>query len=458
MKLLHSLIYIISFLFCGIVSAQDNDSVLISTIYREALSNDWAYRTLEDLCKTTPHRLAGSEGVSKAISRMYQKIAPFADTVYLQSVMAKHWSRGKKEEAVVIIGKEKRSIAALALGGSVGTGKAGLKANVVEVHSFAELKQLGKTGIQGKMVFYNFAMDPMDMVPGRQYGKTVFQRFFGAEQAAYYGAVGTIVRSLTNIPDKNPHTGIMRYVDSIPKIPAIAISTLDADELSRDLKLNSSLEFFMRTGCEMLPDVPSYNLIAEIRGNEIPKEVITVGGHIDSWDVGEGAHDDGVGCVHSMEVLRLIHTLKIKPKRTIRMVLFLDEEMFQVGARRYAEWVKERNEKIYAAIESDSGGSLPIGFSCTADSAQYLEFQKLKSLFVPYGINRFRNDGGGVDIDFLADMHVPLLDMNPDPQRYFEYHHSANDIFEKVSFRDLQLGSATITAMIVMLDKHDSFK
>lgn len=445
---------------CSISSisfSQSSDSILISQIFREALSDTWSYNVLKQLCKENPHRLAGSEGSLKAVHFMYKQLQSVADTVYLQECMAKPWSRGKQEEATIISQGKKRNIPALSLGGSIGTGNQGIKAKVIEVQGIQELKKLGKANIEGKIVFFNLAMDPMDMSPGRQYGKAVGQRFFGAEQAAYYGAKATIVRSLSNSLSVYPHTGVMRYVDSIPKIPAVAISTIEANNLSMELKQNPDLEFSLKSWCQSLPEVKSYNVIAEIKGSELPEEVITVGGHLDSWDTGEGAHDDGAGCVHSMETLRLIKKLGIKTKRTIRVVLFMDEEMYQVGARKYAQWVKERNEKIYAALESDSGGALPVGFGCSATEKQYTEFLKLKPLFEPYGVTRYRNSGGGVDIEFLEEMNVPLLNMIPEPQRYFEFHHSANDTFEKISFRELQLGSAAIASMIVMIDLKNVF-
>ncbi len=447
-------------LFCNIsmVSfSQESDSVIISKIYSEALSNEWSYRVLEQLCKEAPHRLAGSEGSLKAVNLLFKKLQPIADTVYLQEVMAKRWSRGKQEEAMIISGGKSRKIPALSLGGSISTGNNGIKAKVIEVNSLEELKKFGKANIEGKIVFFNHAMDPLDMSPGRQYGKNVWQRFSGAKEAAVYGATATVIRSLSNSLSEYPHTGIMRYEDSIPKIPAITISTMEANNLSRELKQNPDLEFFMHTWCQSLPEVKSYNVIAEIKGSTLAEEVITVGGHIDSWDTGEGAHDDGAGCVHSMEALRLIKHLGIKTKRTIRVVLFMDEEMNQVGGKKYAEWVKFRNENIYAAIESDSGGALPVGFACSANEKQYAEFLKLKFLLEPYGVTRFRAGGGGVDIEFLEEMQVPLLNLVPEPQRYFEFHHSANDKFEKISFRELQMGSATIASMIVMLDLKDVF-
>lgn len=458
MKAFRFLCFLLIFgLSSSVVFSQEPDSVLISRIYREALTNTWSYNVLKQLCKEAPHRLAGSEGSLKAVHLMYQKLLPIADTVYLQEVTAKRWLRGKKEEIEIIADGKRRKIPGLALGGSIGTGEKGIRAQVIEVQGIEELSRIGREKIQGKIVFFNLAMDPMDMSPGRQYGKAGSQRLLGAEKASYYGAKATLVRSLSNSLSEHPHTGIMRYVDSIPKIPAIAISTIEAENLSKQLTENPNLEVSIKTWCTFPPEEKSYNVIAEIKGAEKPEEVITVGGHLDSWDVGEGAHDDGAGCMHSMETLRIIKSLGIKTKRTIRVVLFMDEEMYQVGGRKYAQWVKERNEKIYAAIESDSGGAMPIGFGCSANEKQFTEFLRIKPLLEPYGVKQFRNGGGGVDIRFLGDMNVPLMNLIPEPQRYFEFHHSANDTFEKISFRELQLGCATMAAMVVMLDRKDSF-
>jgi Zn-dependent M28 family amino/carboxypeptidase len=249
----------------------------------------------------------------------------------------------------------------------------------------------------------------------------------------------------------------MHYNDSIPKIPAIAISTLDAEKVSQLLKKEPALEFFFKTNSKSLPDVKSYNIIAEFRGMEKPKEIITVGGHTDCWDVGEGANDDGVGCIQSMEVARLFRQLKITTKRTIRVVLFIDEEMNQTGAKAYAKSVKENGEVIYAALESDSGAGVARGFGCSASDEKFQKFQALEKYFDQYGITQFYKGGGGVDIGPLRQFGVPLLNLHPDPQRYFDYHHSANDTFENISNREMQTGSAAMASLIFLIDKYNLF-
>ena len=439
--------------------SQTTDSLVIDNLFASALRSAVGLKNLEQLCKETPHRLAGSAGSAKAIEilvRQLREIHP--DTLYLQEVITKPWDRAEKEIAYLKSSNTgKVSLEALSLGGSVGTPASGILANMVEVQTFDELKKLGKDNIKGRIVFFNFAMDPGLFSPFQAYSKSAFQRVSGATEAARYGAVGVVIRSLSNNLNRFPHTGIMHYNDSIPKIPAIAISTLDAEKVSQILKKEPSLEFFFKTNSKSLPDVKSYNIIAEFRGIEKPKEIITVGGHTDCWDVGEGANDDGVGCIQSMEVARLFRQLKITTKRTIRVVLFIDEEMNQTGAKAYAKSVKENGEVIYAALESDSGAGVARGFGCSASDDKFQKFQALEKYFDQYGITQFYKGGGGVDIGPLRQFGVPLLNLHPDPQRYFDYHHSANDTFENISNREMQTGSAAMASLIFLIDKYNLF-
>ncbi|MFN3940731.1 MAG: M20/M25/M40 family metallo-hydrolase, partial [Chitinophagales bacterium] len=248
--------------------------------------------------------------------------------------------------------------------------------------------------------------------------------------------------------DDFPHTGSMRYLDESKKIPAVAISTVDAELLSAVLKKNPETEFKLLTWCKTLPDVKSYNVIAEITGTEFPDEVIVVGGHLDTWDVGEGAHDDGAGCVQSMEVLRTLKALNIKPKRTIRCVLYMNEENGNRGGHAYADWAKTTNEKQIAAFESDAGGFSPRGFTIDyPDNTMIANFQQLKPLFLPYGVYHIEAGYGGVDIGPLKELGTVLIGLHPDSQRYMDYHHTANDTFDKVNKRELSLGAATMTAV-----------
>lgn len=440
-------------------NSQQSDSTVIASIYKSALTSSLGYENLRELTSKAPHRIAGTDGCALGIKILYSQLKALnPDTVYLQPAMALPWARGEKEIVYVVLPNGKEiSLHAAALGGSVGTGPKGLKAEVVEVKSLDELKALGEAKVKGKIVFYNLAMDPSLFNPGEGYGKAAFQRTMGASEAAKYGAVATLVRSLTNRIDTFPHTGVMRYADTTKMIPAIAISTFDAEQLSAMLKANSALTTFIRTTSKMLSEVESYNVIAELRGSEKPNEIITIGGHLDSWDIGEGAHDDGIGCMHAMEVIRLFKQNGITPKRTIRVVLFLDEEMHQVGAKAYAASVKEKGEKIYVAIESDSGGGVPIGVGMTASPEQMAAFKQLMPILATYDLNKFRIGGGGVDVNFLKPLGVPTMNVLPSPHRYFFYHHSAFDTFKEIDLRESQLGFAAHAALVYILDKNDIF-
>ena len=279
------------------------------------------------------------------------------------------------------------------------------------------------------------------------YSGAVNQRTNGAIEAARVGAAAVLVRSMTNAIDKVPHTGAMRYNDSIPKIPAAAISTEDANYLSAVLNSGKSVTIHLNLGCQTLPDVQSYNVIGEIRGSENPEEVIVVAGHLDSWDKGTGAHDDGAGVVHSIEVIRLIKSLQQKPKRTIRAVLFANEENGLKGARAYAARGQNKNEKHIAAIESDAGGFLPRGFGVSTDSVKFEKIKSYSSLLEVVGAEKIRNGGGGPDISVLQPFGTALIGLNPDSQRYFDYHHSNNDTIDKVHPRELELGAIAMAIL-----------
>jgi hypothetical protein len=245
----------------------------------------------------------------------------------------------------------------------------------------------------------------------------------------------------------------MRYVDTLEKIPAIGISTMDADYLSTLIKDEPDIEFYFRTTCHQNSDVPSVNVIGELRGSEKPEEIILIGGHLDSWDLGEGAHDDGTGIIQTMEVFRIFQSLEIKPKHTIRFVAFMDEEIDQQGGRKYAELIAAKNEKHIAGIEADGGGFTPQGFSIEGTDEQVAAIKKFQQYFEPYLLFRFVKGGSGVDISFLNKMGFPLIGLIVDSQRYFDYHQSGNDVFENVNRREMQLGSAAIAAMVYLIDK-----
>ena len=368
--------------------------------------------------------------------------------------MVPHWVRGAKEEAFIRIGKQKVMVPIAALGGSVATSPKGVEAEIIEVKSFPELRALGADKVKGKIVFYNRPMDPTKINTFEAYGGAVDQRGNGATEAAKLGAVGAIVRSMTNVHDDNPHVGGMRYGTGVALIPTAAISTNGADLLSKSLQENPALTFYFKQNCETLPDAKSYNVVGEIKGSEKPDEIIVVGGHLDSWDLAEGAHDDGAGCVQSMEVLRIMKALGIKPKRTIRAVMFMNEENGLRGGIQYADLAKKNNEKHIAAVESDNGGFTPRGFGIVGKPEQREKIMVWKPLLAPYGLTDIGPGGGGADIGPLAQSGTVLLGFKPDSQRYFDYHHTTVDRFEAVSQRELELGAASMAAVVYLLDTY----
>ena len=438
------------------VYSQENDSIVIRNVYSEALTSFDSYYMLRDLCKNIGGRLTGSKNANDAVTFIESRLKEMKlDNVYLQEMKVRNWERGEKEVGYANTNKGRVNFNVCALGISVGTGDKGIEAKIVEVKSWDELRNLGKENVQGKIVFFSRAADQRGYTTGYGYGSSVDQRVRGAIEGARYGAVGVIVRSATVSYDNFPHTGVMRYNDSLTKIPAIAISTKDSDVLSSLLKEDKDMTFYFRTTCHQDEDTESYNVIGELKGSEKPEEIIVVGGHVDSWDLGEGAHDDGTGIVQSIEVLRIFQTLGIKPRHTIRFVGFMDEEIDQKGGRKYAEIVKAKNEIHLAAIETDGGGFTPHGFSFEVSEEKLQQYKDLQKYFAPYWMHLFVKGGGGVDVSFLKETGTTLIGLITDSQRYFDYHHSANDVFENVNRRELQLGSASIAALVYLIDKYD---
>ena len=329
--------------------AQNTDSIILRRFFTNALQHDSAYANLHDICKQCGARLSGSEGAAKAVQLVCKQLAALgADSVWLQPVMVPHWVRGDKEQASIISKSLKinESVPVCALGGSVGTGKNGLNAEVIEVHGLEHLQNMNPADIKGKIVFYNEPFDQTFTSTFNAYGKAVAQRWGGAMEAAKYGAVGVVVRSMAQHVDDWPHTGSMGYSDTIPKIPAVAISSRAAEELSESLAKDKQLTFSFKTTCETLPDAESFNVIGEIKGTEKGNEIILVGGHLDSWDLSESAQDDGAGVVQSMEVLRLFKLLGLRPKHTIRMIAFMNEENGLRGGKNMLNGLRQMAKNI----------------------------------------------------------------------------------------------------------------
>jgi carboxypeptidase Q len=437
-------------------SSQDNDSTIIRKIFNESLQNGKSYEWLRELTTKIGPRLSGSEGAKKAVDWGKRTLESGGyDRVFLQDVMVPHWVRGAKEQAFILNGKQKTSVPLVALGGSIATPAKGITAEVIEVKTFQELREMPKEKVQGKIVFFNRPMDPTKINTFEAYGQAGDQRRSGANEASKMGAIGVIIRSLSSTENDFPHTGSMQYATGVALIPAAALSTNAATLLSKTLKENPALKFYFKQSCESLPDAASFNVVAEMKGSEKPEEIIVVGGHLDSWDLAQGAHDDGTGIAQSMEVFRLFKALNIKPKHTLRVVLFMNEENGNRGGIKYADLAKEKGEKHIFAMESDNGGFTPRGFGVQGGSAQILaKIQSYKSLLSPYGLNEIERGSGGVDIGPLAPQGTILVGFKPDPQRYFEYHHASNDRFETVNQRELEMGAASMAAMIYLLDKN----
>ncbi len=434
-----------------------DDVTQIKKFFDEALERGESYEMLRYLTKNIGGRLSGSPQAAAAVEWSRQQMISYGfDTVYLQPVMVPHWIRGKKETGRITNSKKFGSIEinVTALGNSVGTGPSGTLGQIIEVQDFQELAKLGRNAIAGKIVFFNRPMDPKLIDTFRAYSGASNQRGAGPSEAAKYGAIGVIVRSLSSFRDDIPHTGGTRYGLNIPKIPAVAISTNDADKLSKLLKDDPDLKFYFETHCQMLEDVLSYNVVGELKGSEMSDEIIVVGGHLDSWDLAEGAHDDGAGCVQSIEVLRLMKAIGYKPKRTIRAVMFMNEENGLRGGRKYAELAEKNGENHIAAMESDRGGFLPVGFGISGTKKQQDKLLSWKALFEPFGIYQFKRGGGGADISPLRTQDVPTIGFIPDSQRYFKYHHTGIDNFEAVNQRELELGAAAMAAVIYLIDRY----
>ena len=442
------------FIAAQTVLAQKEDSVFIKRISDEILTNGKAYDNLRNLTKKIGGRLSGSPQMVKAEQWGLKTMNESgADKAWMQECMVPHWVRGGKDEVVAMPGSQKKVLDVLALGNSIGTGSKGIKTEVIEVKSFDDLDER-KDQVKGKIVFYNYKFNPAFVNTFQSYGDAVKYRGQGASHAAKYGAVAVIVRSMTHSTDNNPHTGALRYDTTVAKIPAVAIGLRDADWLSNQLQINK-FPVSLKTNGYFLPDTIGHNIIGELTGTEFSDQIITIGGHLDSWDPGEGAHDDGAGVVQTIEILRALKAIGYKPKRTIRFVLFANEENGGRGGAKYAEEAKIKNEKHIFALESDAGGFTPRGLGLTGTEEQYQTFLKWEDLIAPYGCSEFTRGGGGSDIGPLSKtFNTPMGSLNPDTQRYFDIHHARNDVFENVNKRELELGAVNMAALIYLIDKY----
>ncbi|MDB5207191.1 MAG: family metallo-hydrolase [Flavisolibacter sp.] len=433
--------------------SQAEDSIFLKRISDYILVNGKSYDDLRVLTKQVGARLSGSAGMYKAETWGLKTLqAAGADNAWLQECLVPHWVRGGKDEVTALYKNSKKSLNVLALGNSNSSGKL-LTKEVIEIKNFAEL-EAKKNAVKDKIVFYNYPFNNAFISTFLAYRDAGVYRSQGPSRAAKYGAAGVIVRSMSHSTDNNPHTGATAYNDSFPKIPAVAIGLQDADWLSNQLK-NTTVSVGLSTHGKFLPDTIGHNVIGELKGTEFPNEYITIGGHLDSWDAAEGAHDDGAGCVQTIEILRAFKALGYKPKRTIRFVLFANEENGLRGGNKYADEAKAKGEKHIFALESDAGGFTPIGFGVSASETQFEKISSWKSLLLPYSPAEIRRGGGGADIGPLARTQgTPVAGLSPDSQRYFDYHHAANDVFENVNKRELQLGAINMAALVYLVDKY----
>lgn len=438
--------------------AQTLDSLInkkADMIIKSALTEQIGYQLLGELTELGG-RVSGSASSLTVINWAKLKMEELGlANVYLQEAMVPHWVRNDIESAEIRFKKIRmanRSLNIAALGGSIGTPAEGIVGNVLEVKNFKEL-ETKKAEAKGKIIFYNRAFDNTNVNPFISYGMAVDQRVFGAIEASKYGAKAVIVRSVTSKPDNTPHVGVMRYADSLAQIPACAIGVQDADFLSGILKTDPDLQISIKLNCENLPEIMSYNVIGEIEGSEYPDEIIVIGGHLDAWDKGSGAHDDGGGCMQSIDALLLLKAVGYTPKRTIRCVLFTNEENGSGGAEAYADSAFKSGEKHIAGIESDRGLGTPRGFSVTADSLTLKKMNSWLPLLNKSLIDWIRPGGSGADIGKIKNMQA-YIGYVPDSQRYFDYHHSANDTFDVVHPREMQLGSASMAILLMLISEY----
>lgn len=456
------------------------DSLLFRKIFDEALLRGESYSRLGELCKTIGPRLSGSDAAEKGIVWAVNMLGSYQfDSVFTQAVMVPRWKRSTTEElwlqSAVFTAELKKGFAAnydceafeeqklkpgklyklqaCALGGTIGTqGK--LKGKLVVVNSDSDLDSLGKLGLlKGKMVLLNRPFPENYVSTFSAYGSCVGQRYSGPSRVAAYGGIATLVRSMSNRCDLHPHTGSMGYADTNNKIPAMAVATAVANLLQELLAKDPNLEIVMNLGSQTLPDRASSNVIAQTNGALYPNKYIVFGGHFDSWDEGEGAHDDGAGCMHAFEALRILKAIGYQPRHTLRCVWWINEENGLRGATEYARLASVNGENHIAALESDRGGFTPRGFG--VDSSVLPLVQAFQTYLNAYGVGNLDLGGGGADIGPLKKVNpeIAFVSLIPDSQRYFDIHHAETDVFENVNKRELELGAAAVAAMIWILDQ-----
>jgi carboxypeptidase Q len=438
---------------------QAQDSLEFQRISDSIMLHGTCYNNLRNLCKHVGNRLSGSKQAAKAVDWGFAAMkAAGADKVWLQPVDVPVWTRGK-ESLSIKSGKNGayKKMNILSLGNSMGTGGKPLEAEIILVHSFEELQQVPDEKVKGKIIFFDYRFRQDFVMTFNGYGDAVKYRWASPSIAAKKGASGVIIRSMSTGEDDFPHTGSMRYNDSFAKIPEMALGNYSADSLEQYCS-RGTVYAKMQSECMMHTEtVRSYNVIGEIKGSIMPEKIVTVGGHLDSWDVGEGANDDGAGCVQSIEVIRTLKAIGYKPKYTIRAVLFMNEENGLKGGRAYEDSAAAKKEHHVLAIETDAGSFAPRGMGMDMSDSLKVSVRNYRNLFLPYGVYDFEKEEGGADISPLKKMAVPLAGLMPDCQRYFDLHHTNKDVFENVNHRELKLGAVVLTQFIWLVDKYQLF-
>ena len=406
-----------------------------------ALTDEVGWEKLTYLTTRIGHRLSGSSGLERAIEWAEAEMRAEGLDVTLQPVMVPHWVRG--EEHARVVAPVERRLSILGLGNSVGTGGEPIEAEVVVVGSFDELESLGREAVEGRIVLF--------AVEWEGYGRTVQYRSGGASAAARFGAVAALVRSATGRSLYTPHTGAMNYAEDAPRIPAAAVTVEDAAWMRRMTEAGETVTVRLYMEAEMLPDAQSYNVIAEIPGSERPDEVVVMGGHYDSWDVGQGAHDDGAACIAAWHALTLIKQLGLTPRRTLRVVLWTNEENGLRGANAYRDWVGTDVARHVAAIEMDGGNERPVGFGVTVpgdDQEAGLEIAgQIGALLAGIDGDMIAAGGGGADIGPLMREGVPGLGFRTVGEHYFDWHHTDADTIDKIERVDFQKAVAMLAVM-----------
>ncbi len=452
MKLNRISLPLILFIISTVVSGQpkftSNHKKISSQLIGTSLANTKGFDRLTYLNDYYGPRLSGSQVLENGIDWIVEEMKKDGfDKVWTQPVMVPHWVRGK--ESATLNTPIQKNLPMVSLGGSIGTPKDGITGEIMVVNSFEELEERSSEA-KGKIVLFN--------VEFTTYGQTVQYRTNGASAAAKHGAIASVIASVASYSMQTPHTGVMRYEEGVKKIPHAALTVEDANLIERFIKRGEKVELTLNMEAKTLPDAESRNVIAEITGSEFPDQIIVMGGHIDAWDNGHGSMDDGGGCVAAWEALRLIKETGQRPKRTIRVVLWTNEENGLRGANEYLRWVQEEEkslEKHVLAMESDSGVFDPIGFGFSGSDEAYNILLSIGELLKPIESGKVTKGGGGADIGPLMRNGVPGMGLRVEGSKYFWFHHTAVDTIDKLNIYDFNECVATMAVFAYMVADMD---